>query len=329
MSNFADRGGAWREANNPQKTSKGLSFMQMNFRGSETTWLLCQQELADQHLRPDVILVQDPPFSVCVGKNIFRGYRAIRPVSHGPCHVVILLRDCLRFRSARPFGRRVVGIELFSCEGPVMALSAYIRHTTGEGLADLNRAIRWAKGWSPRVIVGLDGNGHSPWWGPASTTPNSVGELIENLILELDLEIVNHQDCPPTFVSDMGHQTWIDLTLGTRSGALSVLDWKVDTGFLTGSDHRAIFFNTSSRALHSEVFCCKAWDLVDWEAFSCTVSQACQREGLLPLGGYPRDLLPALRLSTRWPTSQLSCKWPLTAMSLRNGFAGHPNHGGL
>ena len=263
--------------------------MQMNFRGSETTWLLCQQELADQNLRPDVILVQDPPFSVCVGKNIFRGYRAIRPVSHGPCHVVILLRDCLRFRSARPFGRRVVGIELFSCEGPVMALSTYIRHTTGEGLADLNRAIRWAKGRSPRVIVGLDGNGHSPWWGPASTTPNSVGELIENLILELDLEIVNHQDCPPTFVSDMGHQTWIDLTLGTRSGALSVLDWKVDTGFLTGSDHRAIFFNTSSRALHSEVFCCKAWDLVDWEAFSCTVSQACQREGLLPPGGVTRE----------------------------------------
>ena len=74
MSNFADRGGAWREANNPQKTSKGLSFMQMNFRGSETTWLLCQQELADQNLRPDVILVQDPPFSVYVGKNIFRGY---------------------------------------------------------------------------------------------------------------------------------------------------------------------------------------------------------------------------------------------------------------
>ena len=111
---------------------------------------------------------------------------------------------------------------------------------------------------------------------------NSSRELIENLIMELDLEIINHSDCPPTFVSDMGHATWIDLTLGTRSGALSVLDWTVDTGFLTGSDHRAIFFSTSSRPLRSEVFRCKAWDQVDWDAFSATVSRACLTEDLLP-----------------------------------------------
>ena len=196
----------------------------MNFRGGETTWLLCQQEMLDRDLRPDVILVQDPPFSVCVGKNVFQGYRVLRPVSHGPCHVVILLRDNIRFRSARPFGRRVMGIELLSKEGPVMALSAYIRHLTGDGLEDLASAIRWAKSRSPRVIVGMDGNGHSPWWGPSSTITNPVGEMIKNLILELDLEILNLPGCPPTFVSDMGHSTWIDLTLGTRSGALSILD---------------------------------------------------------------------------------------------------------
>ena len=61
---------------------------------------------------------------------------------------------------------------------------------------------------------------------------NPVRELIENLILDLDLEIINHTDCPPTFVSDMGHSTWIDLTLGYSLGALSVLDWMVDMGFL-------------------------------------------------------------------------------------------------
>ena len=118
-----------------------------------------------------------------------------------------------------------------------MILSAYLRHTIGEGLSDLARAIRWAKGRSPRVLLGMDGNGHSPWWGPPSTTTNPVGEMIENLILELDLEIVNNPDCPPTFLSDMGHRTWIDWTLATRSGALSLLDWTVDTRFLTGSDH--------------------------------------------------------------------------------------------
>ena len=224
------------------------------------------------------------PHSLFVwGKNVFRGYRMIKLASHGPCHALILIRDCLRFRTAHPFGRRVVGLELLGHEGPVLALSTYIQHSTGNGLEDLDRAIRWAKSRSLRVIVGMDGNGHSPWWGPATTTTNPVGELIENLILELDLEIINHPDCPPpTFVSNMGHTTWIDLTLGACFGALSVLTWTVDMGFLTGSDHRAIFFSTSSKPLHLEVFQCKAWDQVDWDAFSLTISRACLNEGLLP-----------------------------------------------
>ena len=96
-------GGTQRENPPPRQTSAGISFMQMNFRGSETTWILCQQELADCDLRPDVILVQDPLFSVCVGKNVLRGYQVIKPASHGPCHALILIRDCLRFWTARPF----------------------------------------------------------------------------------------------------------------------------------------------------------------------------------------------------------------------------------
>ena len=55
--------------------------------------------------------------------------------------------------------------------------------------------------------------------GPPSTNTNLVEEMIENLILELDLEIVNNLDCPPIFLSDMGHRTWIDLTLATQSVA--------------------------------------------------------------------------------------------------------------
>ena len=119
---FSMASGGTRRENPPQRTTTdGISFLQMNFRGSETTWILCQQELADRDLRPDVILVQDPPSSVCVGKNVFRGYRAIRPASHGPCHALIRIRDCLSFLAARPFGRRVVGIELLGREGPVLA----------------------------------------------------------------------------------------------------------------------------------------------------------------------------------------------------------------
>ena len=79
----------------------------------------------------------------------------------------------------------------------------------------------------------------------ACTLTNSVGDMIENLILELDLDIVNCPGRPLTFISEMGNCTWIDLTVGSLSGALSILDWFVDMSFLTGSDHPAIFFRTS------------------------------------------------------------------------------------
>ena len=154
-----------------------------------------------------------------------------------------------------------------------MDLSAYIHHTIGEGLQNLDRAIHWVKGRSPRVIVGMDDNGHNPWWGLATILTNPIGELIKNVIMELGLEIVNHFDWPPTFVSYIGHNTWIDLILDTRSRALLVLDWKVDTGFLIGSDHKAVFFSTSSKPLYLEAFCCKEWDQVDWDAFSVIASQ--------------------------------------------------------
>ena len=147
MSTQAANGG--ERGGNPRSAPNGISIMQMNFRGSETTWILCQQELLDRNVRPDIILVQDPPFSVCMGKNVSRGYKLIRPVSHGPCFVVVLVRDNVRVRSARPFGRRVVGVEIVGSDGPLVVMSAYLRHSTGEGLDDLDRTIRWAKGRSP------------------------------------------------------------------------------------------------------------------------------------------------------------------------------------
>ena len=177
-----------------------------------------------------------------MGKNVFQGSRLIRLVCHGPCYMVVLVHDNLCVRSSWPFGWRVVRIEIVGSDGSLMVMSTYLHPSTGEGLADLDYTIRWAKGRSPRLLVGMDGDTHSPWWGPPSTHTNPVGDMIEDLILALHMEVVNHSDCPPTFVSDMGHTTWIDLTLGTQSRAFFVLKWILNTSFLISSDHHAIFF---------------------------------------------------------------------------------------
>ena len=189
--------------------------------------MLCQQEFLDKRTFPDIILVQDPPSSVMGGKNIFSGYRIVRAPGRGQGlgKVAIAFRASLRCRGLRPFGPRVALLELAGTDGPIILISAYIRYSSGEGLGDLEAALRWAKGRCPRVLLGLDGNGHSPWWGPATVTTNPVGAMLEDFIVDHDLEVLNDCHSSPSFVSDMGDRTWIDITLATRSLALSVFNW--------------------------------------------------------------------------------------------------------
>ena len=266
----------------PDQPRRGVvTCMQLNFRRSETTWVLCQQELLDRHLAPDVILIQDPPSSALGGRNVFKGYRLVRAPRHGAVlgQVALAIRDTVRFRQLRPFGPRVVLVELATADGPLIFISAYVRHTSGEGLDALAAACRWAKGRCPRVILGLDGNGHSPLWGPPSVRRNQVGSLLEDFIVSCDLDILNDRGGPATFVSDVGDRTWIDLTLSTPCISVSIPDWRVQEDFLSGSDHRPIFFSVDSSPLRTDVFKRRAWDETPWDEFAATVKRACREEG--------------------------------------------------
>ena len=246
--------------------------------------MLCQQEFLDHRTSPDVILVQDPPSSVMGGKNIFSGYRIVRAPGRGQGlgKVAIAFCSSLRCRGLRPFGPRVVLVELAGTAGPIILISAYIRYSTGDGLGDLEAALRWAQGRCPRVLLGLDGNGHSPWWGPATVITTPVGAMLEDFIVDHDLEVLNDCHSAPSFVSDMGARTWIDITLATRSLALSLFTWRVDSEFFAGSDHRPIFFTLDSTPLRTEVFTRKAWEHTDWGAFAASVAQGCHAMGLSP-----------------------------------------------
>ena len=218
------------------------------------------------------------------GKNIFQGYHAICAPGRGEGlgHVAILVKNSLQFRRLRPFGPRVVAVEVVGIDGPIIVMSAYLRHSSGEGLDELETAVRWAKGRCPRILLGLDANGHSPWWGPSSVRTNPVGAMLEDLIVRLDMEILNDCTASATFVSDTGDRTWIDVSLASRSLAASIVGWTVDTNFFTGSDHRPIRFSMDSTPLHTKVFRCKAWDKVPWDDFSMAMAQGCQEEGLIP-----------------------------------------------
>jgi hypothetical protein len=176
-----------------------LSFLQLNCQRSETTWTLTFQELAGGDFLADVLLIQDPPLSVATGRTGLPGFRAV--IARGSDSVTpqaaIFIRDSLRFRSVPPFGPRVAVAELLGESGTTTTIiSAYVRHTSGEGLDDLRRAVTWARGHSPRLVIGMDANGHSPFWGPADIPSNAVGRALEDLILEQNLEVINARDAP-------------------------------------------------------------------------------------------------------------------------------------
>ncbi|CAD7700797.1 unnamed protein product, partial [Ostreobium quekettii] len=200
-------------------------------------WSGVSQELIDKGSTVDVLLIQDPPLSVAMGRTGLPGFRLVvvpGTDSMNP-QAAILIRDSLWFRSVRPFGPRVAAAELMGPSGSTVVISAYIRHTSGEGLDDLRRAVVWAQGHSPRLVIGMDANGHSPLWGPEDIPSNAVGRALEELIMEHNLEVVNDLDAPPSFVSDQGVQSWIDFTLATRSAALGLADWA--RGILRAHDH--------------------------------------------------------------------------------------------
>ena len=59
----------------------------------------------------------------------------------------------------------------------------------------------------------MDGNGHSPVWGPSSVDSNPQGILLENLLASEDLFVINAPGSPPTYVGDDGHQSGLDVTV--------------------------------------------------------------------------------------------------------------------
>ena len=66
---------------------------------------------------------------------------------------------------------------------------------------------------------------------------NQVGSMLEDFIVAHDLEILNDSHSVPSFVFDMGDKTWINITLATRSIALSLFDWHVESRFFVSSEH--------------------------------------------------------------------------------------------
>ena len=79
----------------------------------------------------------------------------------------------------------------------------------------------------PFVFVGMVSNGRSPLWGLEETKLDRIGESVEEALCEGGLFVSNNRDSPTTFCSDIGHNTWIDVSAASPALNPCVLDWAV------------------------------------------------------------------------------------------------------
>ena len=60
-------------------------------------------------------------------------------------------------------------------------LSGYVQPVLGVGCVEISHALR-ALGGAHQKCLGMDGNGHSPVWGPFEVSTNPQGILLENMM---------------------------------------------------------------------------------------------------------------------------------------------------
>ena len=171
-----------------------------------------------------------------------------------------------------------------NCQGFSIAfISSYLRHSTGEGHEELSLAIEASRDLCSATILCADCNGHSPLWGPSSVALNTVGQLMENIIVQERLLVLNHSDSPTTFRGDNGQVSWIDITAVTPNLLSRVVSWSVDESMEVGSDHIPIHIVLSFAPQRGEVRNTPNWKMTDWRSFNVA---------LLARLGHPPLMMP-------------------------------------
>ena len=267
------------QAQTPPSPAPGLRVLQVNLRYSHFGFTMLQQFLQSNPI--DVILIQDPPQVILSGQGFLPGYNFIISDNFDPSDhsrrplSAIVLRSSLRFQRLPPVHRRLSGALISTRRGQLAVISAYIRHGDGEGTSELSVLVSSARAHTPLILIGADCNGHSSWWGPPETTTNAVGAQVEDFLLQERLSVANRWPCPPTFTSEMGFQTWIDLTATSSTLAPSVTDWRVLPDVYLDSDHSALSYTISlipDRSTETRL----DWHHVHWDEFSHTLQSKIQ-----------------------------------------------------
>ena len=253
---------------------------------------MCQTLLSRylSHQCCDIVLLQDISDSLKSDIGGFAGYTVFLPTHHttldyrrGPL-VAVLVRQGLCARLISFSNDRMCGVFLKTPLGIIACISAYIHYRHGVGLDLLSIMISKVRQETPYFIIGSDVNGHSRWWGPPDQISNDTGELVEDFIISQNLIIENTWPSPPTFSSELGFETWVDVTLTSSRLHDFIQSWQVLDEEDLASDHMAILTTFEASVRPSDDFTSRLnWRSVCWTSFRLALQWQLQ-------SSFPKDL---------------------------------------
>ena len=153
---------------------------QLNARQAPPVWSLLEKVVKEQGV--DIVAIQYPPMEAKLPRGKWAGYCFLFGNGSRP-QTALAIKDSIKFLPLELGCERVCGVVIeasgFSCS----ILSAYLRHSTREGHLELSHSLGIARERAQGTIMCANCNGHSPLWGPRSTSLNAVGELVESILL--------------------------------------------------------------------------------------------------------------------------------------------------
>ena len=235
---------------------------QLNMRRSPLVGELTLQFLRSSSMA--ILLIQDPPLT-WLHEEFLDRFRVFLPCSTNSLTAILVDRKLKA--SLVPLGApRVCVVRVRMGSDSIYFFSGYLQPVTGVGCAELGHALR-ALGGAPWRCLGIDGNGHSPVWGPASVESNQQGILVENLMASEDLLPLNSPDSPPTYVGDNNTSSWIDVTAVSVELLARVARWRVVADADLGSDHALLEWELLIRPDDQPPVRRLNWQRVDWTQF--------------------------------------------------------------
>ena len=275
------------QCHNPRGNQTGnLRLFQWNLNHSMFAIDLLSQFLTEHPF--DVLILQDPPRNLCNGLRSLRDFKTFLPSSgrhystsfpEGPLTMILVRANI----DARPISlphNRICGVYVPSSLGKIAIISAYFQHANTSISPSFSSFLNKIRSETSFILVGADMNGHSRWWGPPDQISNAAGKLAETFILDNYFIVQNRWPCPPTFVSDQGFKSWIDVTLSSPCLSQYISSWHVLDTILLGSDHSPLVFDVSLPVKLTRPSPRLNWKSVTWTDFRSSLESLLQTSTL-------------------------------------------------